>query len=355
MSSSRRALLRGLALLPALPAFGGPRRAFGRGFEPPDPAARAAALGPLEGLSPALRAAFTPDLEDLPIPRPGPDDWLAQHDEAGQSVALYRRQGFNRPDDARRTIVVAPLGDYEASGPAMPVISDLVDFAGRFFQLPARAIPAIDLDALGVERRTRGRRTQYRSGDVLDALRHRLPGDAYCMIAVAAVDLYPGPKWNFVFGEARFRERVGVHSFVRYDPAFYGQPRGADGPRRILRRGLKVMAHEIGHMFSIMHCTHYHCVMNGTNHLEETDRSPLHLCPVCRRKLHAAVAYDPAAREAALAEFCEKHGLQGPAERYARRAAAITEAVQAAERVAAAAEQAAAAGAWLGRAIDPFL
>jgi hypothetical protein len=64
------------------------------------------------------------------------------------------------------------------------------------------------------------------------------------MIGVTHGRPLPGPGWNFVFGEARFHDRVGVYSFARYDPAFYGEPREpgtdkhdppplpqADGPR----------------------------------------------------------------------------------------------------------------------------
>ncbi len=341
MNASRRALLRALTLLPAMALA--PRRAQAFGFTPPDASARAAALGSLNGLSPPLRAAFTPDLDDLPIPRPGPNDWLAQHREAAQGYATYLRGGFNRPSAERRTIVVVPLGEL---GEAMPAIDELVAFVGRYFQLPARSEPAIAVEDLGASSRKRGRRRQYLTGDLLRALRRRLPADAYCLIGVTAVDLYPGSKWNFVFGEARFRDRVGVHSFARYDPAFYGAG-GDDRSLRILVRGLKVMAHEIGHMFAISHCVHHHCVMNGTNHIEETDRAPLHLCPVCRRKLHAAVGYDPSIRESALAEFCEAHGLGAAAERYARRSRRIAGAAEAEAKAAEVAR-------WLRGITDPI-
>src|SRR3712207_7363776 len=43
-----------------------------------------------------------------------------------------------------------------------------------------------------------------------------------------------------------------------------------------LLRTLKIAAHETGHMFSVRHCTKYECVMNGSNHLGETDRSEEH-------------------------------------------------------------------------------
>src|SRR2546425_7268664 len=46
-----------------------------RAFEPPTADARRAAIGPLDSLSPVLRAALEPDSDFRPIPKPGPDDW----------------------------------------------------------------------------------------------------------------------------------------------------------------------------------------------------------------------------------------------------------------------------------------
>jgi len=94
-------------------------------------------------------------------------------------------------------------------------------------------------------------------------------------------DLYPEPSWNFVFGQASLRERVGVYSFARYDSAFYGEARDRDYETLLLRRSCKVLAHETGHMFGLAHCIYFNCLMNGSNHLAESDRRPLHLCPVC--------------------------------------------------------------------------
>ena len=63
---------------------------------------------------------------------------------------------------------------------------------------------------------------QLLTEDILDILRHNLPADAFCTIGITMRDLYPNPSWNFVFGEASLDDRVGVFSFARYDPAFYG-------------------------------------------------------------------------------------------------------------------------------------
>jgi archaemetzincin len=56
---------------------------------------------------------------------------------------------------------------------------------------------------------------------------------------------------------------------------------------------------------------------------DEADRSPLHACPVCLRKLHAAIAFDPAAREDALAAVFGPLGIADEAAWSAARAAWI--------------------------------
>lgn len=54
---------------------------------------------------------------------------------------------------------------------------------------------------------------------------------------------------------------------------------------------LQTLTHEIGHIFGLRHCQWLACLMQGSNHLEEADRRPLDLCPVCLRKLQSAVGF----------------------------------------------------------------
>jgi len=65
------------------------------------------------------------------------------------------------------------------------------------------------------------------------------------------------------------------------------------------------MVHEIGHMFGLKHCVFYDCVMNGSNHLEESKKRTFHLCPVCLRKLQSVVGFNIAERYKTLQETCE--------------------------------------------------
>ncbi|MHC4818582.1 MAG: archaemetzincin, partial [Planctomycetota bacterium] len=102
---------------------------------------------------------------------------------------------------------------------------------------------------------------------------------------------------------------VGVWSLARYFPQFR---RLEPTPERILealRRACKVVVHEAGHAFGLEHCIYFQCNMNGSNSLEETDRQPLRLCPVCLKKLQWNRGFDVARRYDRLLAFFKKHGL----------------------------------------------
>jgi archaemetzincin len=144
---------------------------------------------------------------------------------------------------------------------------------------------------------------QLLTGDILSALQARLPEDAFALLGITMTDLYPDPSWNFVFGQASPQAHVGVYSFARYDPSFYGQVSAANSRKLMLRRSYKVLAHETCHMFGIEHCVWFRCLMNGSNHLAESDARPLHLCPVDLRKLQWSIRFDVVERYRRLLDF----------------------------------------------------
>jgi len=145
------------------------------------------------------------------------------------------------------------------------------------------------------------------------------------MLAITMEDLYPDPKWNFVFGQASLRDRVGVYSFARYDPGFYGEDESKDRAALMLRRSCKVLAHETAHMFGIHHCTFFACLMNGSNHLEESDARPIDLCPVDLRKLHHSVGFDVVERYRRLHDFCRTNQFEHEARWFEQRLARVSE------------------------------
>jgi archaemetzincin len=155
-----------------------------------------------------------------------------------------------------------------------------------------------------------------------------VPKDAYGVVGITMIDLYPDPEWNFVFGQASLTERVGVQSFARYDPAFFGDARPAGWQALVLRRATWTMVHEIGHMFGLHHCIHYRCIMGGSNNQAESDRAPLHACPVCAHKLWWSLRYDPAEREKKLAAALSAAGFADEATWSERRASWVTSGVR---------------------------
>jgi archaemetzincin len=289
-------------------------------FQPPDQEVKRAAVGDLTGLSPVLRHAFSADASEFePIPKPGPHDWLAVHPEQGQTFDEFTASPPNRPSGSRRIIYLQPLGEFVPD--RSPPIEKLREFASGFFAIEVKALPAVSLDKskFTTRRNPNTGNVQVLTGGVLHFLKSRLPADAFCELAITMEDLYPEPSWNFVFGQASLRERVGVYSFARYDPAFYGEARGHDYETVLLRRSCKVLAHETGHMFGLAHCTFFNCLMNGSNHLAESDRRPLHLCPVCLRKLQWNIGFDVMAHYRALENVCRGDGFTDQAEWFNRR------------------------------------
>lgn len=287
-------------------------------FTPPGPHERRRAIGLTEECAERLRKALEPGGDFQPIPEPGPHDWLANHDEPGQSFEDFVRSRPNVPDDLRKRIYLQPLGEFPAG--KSPPLKRLVQFAEAFFALDVVILPMAELTAGEITTRTNpySGQPQLLTGDILAFLRRRVPDDAYCVLGITVYDLYPDPAWNFVFGQASLRERIGVYSFARYDPGFYGE-QVEDAEKLMLRRSCKVLAHETAHMFGIQHCIFFHCLMNGSNHLEESDARPLHLCPVDLRKLHFSVGFDVLNRYRRLHDFCTAVGFDDEARWLAER------------------------------------
>ncbi|XP_075418252.1 archaemetzincin-2 isoform X2 [Tenrec ecaudatus] len=127
---------------------------------------------------------------------------------------------------------------------------------------------------------------------------------------------------------------VGIFSFARYSDAFYSECHKGKGQKLVvssssdysvfdnycvpeitgvlLLRSCKTLTHEIGHIFGMRHCQWLSCLMQGSNHLEEADRRPPHLCPICLRKLQSAIGFHIADRYHALLRWIEEEPADVP-------------------------------------------
>jgi len=283
-------------------------------FKPPTDKETMRAIGNLEGLSRVLQRALDPGQDFMLIRQPKDGDWLAEHKETGQTFAEFVYANPIKPNGGRNTIYLQPLGRFsESQGPSLNMLKA---YAEAFFALEVNILPtiAIGKSTLSHRRNPYTGNRQILTGDILILLKRNRPPDAFCTLAITMEDLYPHPSWNFVFGQASLRDGVGVFSFARYDPKFYGEDRTKDCQKLLLQRSCKVLVHETGHMFSLAHCIYFKCVMNGSNHLQESDDRPQLLCPVCLRKLQHSTGFDVAKRYRNLIHFYQDAGFDREAD-----------------------------------------
>jgi len=249
-----------------------------------------------------------------PLAPPAPGDWLAEHDEPGQTFEEWRRQSPVMARGGRHKIYIQPIGSFTAS--ERQIVELTAEFLQRYFQRSVQLLP--DLPAESIPASARRRHPDWGVQQILtthvlyEVLAPSLPNDAAALLGFTATDLWPGDGWNFVFGQASLRERVGVWSIHRN-----GDPTESEAAfRRCLLRTCKTATHETGHMFSMAHCTAYECNMCGSNNRAESDRHPLTCCPECVAKICHATDCAPLPRFEELAGFCEEQGLVGAESRY---------------------------------------
>jgi archaemetzincin len=262
----------------------------------------------------ALRSETLPPPYDrlrplaVPLPAVATAGWLAVHPERGQSLAEYERSPRRVPSDSAGTIVLTRLGNVSVDDERTLALVAMELEA--FFARPVRFAPDLDLARIprSAQRESRGYGLQVQSLYVLDSLLvPERPRDAWVLVALSTLDLYPEPSWNFVFGQARPERGVGVWSLARF-----AEPGTKRDPRMFLLRTVRTASHEIGHLAGLAHCIAYSCLMNGSNSLPEADARPLELCPGCMAKLCRGLSIRPDVRAARLADAFEGMGL--PAE-----------------------------------------
>ncbi|CDQ83567.1 unnamed protein product [Oncorhynchus mykiss] len=118
------------------------------------------------------------------------------------------------------------------------------------------------------------------------------------------IDLYPKDSWNFVplslkewefsalpgttttstAGVTCIRPCRGDYSVFK---GYYSTPITRSYPLHLCLSLLcvwfQMVTHEIEHIFGVKYCQWMQCVIQGSNHLEHSDRRPLDLCLVCHR------------------------------------------------------------------------
>ena len=244
---------------------------------------------------------------DKKLADPLPGEWLKSHKEKGQRFAKYASIRPNVLTSRRTTLYIQPIGTFSET--ETKLTKQTAEYLKAYFNCPVETLTTIDASVIPDS----ARRIHPQWGDeqlettyiLEEVLEPKLPKDAFATIAFTNIDLWPGNDWNYVFGYAAYFDRVGVWSLYRF-----GDPEENDAAyKKCLWRMIKLSTHETGHMFSNQHCIHAQCNMQGSNHLQESDKQPLHLCSQCHAKTVYATGVDPIKRMKALLKLCEKHGF----------------------------------------------
>lgn len=237
------------------------------------------------------------EIEEDFVPFAG-SSWQEAFKEEAQTFEDYVGIDPHRPHGKKRIFYIQPLG--ELTEKERGAVEAMREYAEVYFGLTAKVCDPIPMFENGYVKS----RKQYNSSMLIGQLTERMPEDAVVYIGITHHDLF-ADNLNFVFGQGSLRDGTGVYSLLRYETS---------DEKLYLRRALKLMAHEVGHIFSIHHCITWQCVMNGANSLREDDEHPMHLCPIDLKKLQWSIGFDWLARYDRLREFYVKHGLKSEAD-----------------------------------------
>ena len=253
-----------------------------------------------------------------PIPAPDPNDWLMNHKEYGQTFMEYRRYGFheiqfikgNKRENTlpirKEVIYIAPL--YYKINPSFDenFITSIIVFCQSYFHGMQFRLLNIEIKNNGIEyRKYDDGSYQLNACTIIEKIYKKMPEDAYCLIAITDVDLYndvrvikprkwtyypPPYKNDFCYELNSYKYWVGLCSIARYDPMFTKDEQPSESEKanfffKLLKRSIKMVVKNIGHMFGLKNCIFFSCVMNGFGNMKEFDSRPVEICPCCLRKI----------------------------------------------------------------------
>ncbi|MCC9071401.1 archaemetzincin [Flavobacterium sp. F-65] len=243
---------------------------------------------------------------DIKLSKPIEGEWLFSHKEKGQSFEQFTNSKHIVPTNNSNIIYIRPIGTFDSLQKKQ--IELVRGYLEIFFQLKTKTLENVSDNIIPSSARRIGfeDNEQLLAGYILDSvLKNEKPLNRIALMGLTEKDLFPKPEWNYVFGLASYRDRVGVSSIYRLQD----EKLTAANFNLCLSRLLKTCSHEIGHMFGLYHCIQADCVMNGTISLQETDESSIRLCSFCQRKLNSSIKYDNKKRVIELGNFFKRNNL----------------------------------------------
>jgi len=233
-----------------------------------------------------------------PIPEPRSKDWLSLHPELMQTFDAFRSafDEYRRqmgPTSERQCLHLLPLGPGE---PEPALFAQLRDICAAFFW-PLRVAVLRMPEAIPESFEPDG---SIDADEVLSWMASGLRANSALTVALTEAPLRSGGVTTI--GASDWAARVGVFSIHKYVPlpSPHAELDRDDLPLAF-ERIVKLVTHEAVHMFGVLHCCYFRCLMNGSSSIEEVDTKPPYLCGMCLKKLHLVLGFDPLERYLRLA------------------------------------------------------
>ncbi len=128
-------------------------------------------------------------------------------------------------------------------------------------------------------------RRQYDGNSLLKDLDSRSSPPHIKRIGLFRVDLCI-PILTYIFGQAPLNGKTGIASLYRLRNEQYGMKKDDD---LLLDRFRKVITHELGHLFGLLHCHVPHCVMRSSTYVEDLDQKSHSFCNKCRTEISSSI------------------------------------------------------------------
>lgn len=124
-------------------------------------------------------------------------------------------------------------------------------------------------------------RRQYDANKLINSLSHLDTDETVKVMGILRVDLFV-PILTYIFGQAELGGSVGVSSLYRLRNELYGLEINNN---LLIERFRKVVLHETGHLFGLIHCHTPGCLMRSSTYVEDLDQKELRFCHSCSKQL----------------------------------------------------------------------
>jgi archaemetzincin len=129
-------------------------------------------------------------------------------------------------------------------------------------------------------------RKQYDANRLLQLVHSEYATEGIKTMGLFRVDLFI-PILTYIFGQAQYEGNAGIASVFRLRNEQYGM-QGND--QLLYERFRKVVIHELGHTFGLIHCHVPVCVMRPGTYVEDIDQKKHLFCNKCGAALEAVLS-----------------------------------------------------------------